>query len=259
MQRRSWSIPLGRVLGFPVDVHVSLLILLGLMLALGGDGFGLAGLILAALTFASVLLHELGHSVVARGLGVPILGISLFPFGGMAKMAGMPRGPRDEIAIAIAGPIVSLVLAAGFYVTAGLFPVGGGAAAALGYLARINGMLGLFNLLPALPMDGGRVFRAWLALKRPFLQATLTATRLSRFIAWGMIVTALFTNIWLALIGTFVLFAASREEWMARSGQANYGRFRSASIDHCGREQSSVMQASGPAIVSGLDTFRTRP
>lgn len=223
MQRKSWSIPLGRVLGFPIDVHVSLLIMLGLMLALGGEGFGFAGLILATFTFASVLLHELGHSVVARGLGVPILGISLFPFGGVAKMAGMPRGPRDEMAIAIAGPVVSLLLAATFYVGAGLFPANAGIAAALGYLAHINGMLGLFNLLPALPMDGGRVFRAWLALRRPFLQATLTATRLSRFLAWGMIGLSFFTNLWLAMIGAFVLFAASREEWLARSGHANYG------------------------------------
>lgn len=224
MQRRqrSWSIPLGRVLGFPIDVHLSLLLLLGLMLAFGGEGFGLAGLILAALTFASVLLHELGHSVVARGLGVPILGISLFPFGGMAKMAGMPRGPRDEMAIAIAGPVVSLLLAAGFAVGAAILPASAGAAAALGYLAHINVMLGAFNLLPALPMDGGRVYRAWLALRMPFLPATLKAIRLSRWIAWSMMALALFTNLWLALIATFVLFAANREEWLARSGYGHY-------------------------------------
>jgi Zn-dependent protease len=218
-----WSLSLGRILGFPVDVHISLIAMLALLLAFGGRGFGIAGLILAGLTFASVLLHELGHSVIARRRGVPILGISLYPFGGVAKMAGMPRGPRDEIAIAIAGPIVSIALAVGFYGLAQLGDPATGTAAALGYLSRINAMLGVFNLLPALPMDGGRVFRAWLALRRPFLDATLKATRLSRALAWGMIVLAMFTNLWLAFIGTFVLLAASREERLARSGAARYG------------------------------------
>jgi len=219
--RSRWSLSLGKVFGFPVDVHVSLVVLLGGLLLFGGEGFGLAGLLLAIAAFASVLLHEVGHAVVARALGVPILGISLFPFGGVAKMAGMPRGPRDEIAIAIAGPLVSLSLAGGLLILSGLAP--GGLGVLLGYLARINGMLGLFNLLPALPMDGGRVLRAWLAQRRGFVPATLTAVRVSRAVAWGMMGVGLVSaSIWLGLIGLFVLMAAGREEAMARSGLGHY-------------------------------------
>jgi Zn-dependent protease len=219
--RRSWSLSLGRVLGFPVDVHFTLLLFLGGLLLFGGESFGLGGLILALLLFASVLMHELGHSVVARWLGVPILGISLYPFGGMAKMAGMPRGPRGEIAIAIAGPLVSLALAGIFALLSGLFP--GAVGGVLGFLARINGMLGLFNLLPALPMDGGRVLRAWLAIRRGFVPATIQAVRVSKILAWGMIGLSVFASVWLALIGLFVLTVAAREEQMARAGLGHYG------------------------------------
>ena len=220
--RSRWSIPLGRVLGFPVDVHASLLIFLAALLLFGGDGFGLAGLLLSGLVFASVLVHELGHSVVARSLGVPILGISLFPFGGVAKMAGMPRGPRDEIAIALAGPVVSLSLAGTFLVLAGLLP--GGFSTLAGWLARINGMLGLFNLLPALPMDGGRVLRAWLARRQGFVPATLRAVKVSRVLAWGLVGGGLLAgHFWLGLIGFFVLLAAGREETRARAGVGHYG------------------------------------
>lgn len=213
---RSWSLPLGRVLGFPIDAHFSLVVFLGLLLFLGGDSFGLAGLLLASLTLASVVAHELGHSVVARRLGVPILGISLYPFGGMAKMAGMPRGPRDELWIAVAGPAVSLALAGAFGLASQLAV--GTLQPVFGFLMRINAMLGLFNLIPALPMDGGRVYRAWSATRHGFLGGTLRATRLSRVLAWGMILLGVFSSPWLVVIGGFVLFVGRREELMARMG-----------------------------------------
>ena len=247
--RSRWSLSLGRVFGFPVDVHLSLLLLLGGLLVFGGDGFGLAGLLLAVAAFSSVLVHEIGHALVARALGVPILGISLFPFGGIAKMPGPPRGPRDELAIAIAGPIVSLTLAGGLFLLSGLVP--GTVGALLFHLARINGMLGVFNLLPALPMDGGRVLRAWLARRGGFLPATLRAVRVSRIVAWGMVGVGLVSaNLWLGVIGLFVLMAAGREEAMVRAGLGHYRAPRAESTAYPAGSYTVSRDPLGNVIVS---------
>src|SRR3954467_12668198 len=106
----SWR--LGRVLGFPVEINLSfVLLLVAVLLGFGGFGFGLAGLVMVGLVFGSVLLHELGHALVARQYGVHVSGIELSFFGGAAKMVEMPRSANHEIAIAAAGPAVSLMLA----------------------------------------------------------------------------------------------------------------------------------------------------
>ncbi len=120
---------------------------------------GMAGLV------ASILFHELSHSVVARRFGLPIKGITLFIFGGVAEMEEEPASPGVELLMAIAGPIASFVLAVAFYLFAGAASVAGWPEAMLGvlrYLALINAMLAGFNLIPAFPLDGGRVFRALL-------------------------------------------------------------------------------------------------
>ena len=203
------SLSLGRILGFPVDVHFTLLILLAVVLLFGG---GVAGVALVALTFASVLAHELGHSVVARRLKVPIAGITLYPFGGVARMSAMPRGPGDEILIAAAGPAVSLALAGIFalpWLLTGL-PL-------FGQLAMVNGILGLFNLLPALPMDGGRIFRAALEGRLGHLGATRLATTVARWIAAAMGVVGLFTSPMLVLVALVVWFMAGAERRMAEA------------------------------------------
>ena len=146
----------------------------------------LVSVAISSLLFASILAHELGHSVVARARGVPIAGIDLHLFGGVAKMAAPPRSPSDEIAIALAGPAVSLLI--------------GGAAIALNaalpqsllvWLGGANLMLGLFNLLPALPLDGGRVLRAMLAKRRGLFGGTRVAVTVSRVIAVLLGVAAL--------------------------------------------------------------------
>ena len=203
------SLSLGRILGFPVDVHFTLLILLAVVLLFGG---GVAGVALVALTFASVLAHELGHSVVARRLRVPIAGITLYPFGGVARMSAMPRGPTDEILIAAAGPAVSLALAGGFalpWLVTGL-PL-------FGELATVNAILGLFNLLPALPMDGGRIFRAALEGRMGHLGATRLAATVARWLAAAMGVVGLFTSPMLVLVALVVWFMAGAERRMAEA------------------------------------------
>jgi Zn-dependent protease len=162
----------GRLLGFPIEVNPSFLLLLGLVLMFSG---GLTGLYVVLLGFASVLLHELGHAVVARRLGVRIAGIELRFFGGAAKMIDAPRTPGDEIAIAAAGPAVSFVLsglAFGLALASGL--------EVFHLLCWINLIIGLFNLTPALPMDGGRILRGLLAMRMSFTRATDIAIKVSR-------------------------------------------------------------------------------
>ena len=203
------SVSLGRILGFPVEVHFTLLLFLGLVLLMGG---GLGGVALMVLVFASVLAHELGHSVVARGLGVPILGITLYPFGGVAKMARLPDDPREEVVIAAAGPVVSLALGGAFWALGGILGSG-----LFVQLAGINAILGLFNLLPALPMDGGRIFRGLLQTRVGALRATRIAVRVARVLAVVMGIVGLFTSPMLVLIALLVWWMAGQEERAARA------------------------------------------
>jgi Zn-dependent protease/CBS domain-containing protein len=170
--------------------------------------------------FGSLVLHELAHAVVARRCGVGIKGITLFLFGGVAELAAEPRSASSEFWIAVAGPVMSMALSAGFGVLGGLAQLTGAAPVVtvlLSYLAMINLMLALFNMLPAFPLDGGRVYRALLWNRSgDLLSATRRATSLGRFLASGLILGggALFLlqgqpgGLWLVLIGFFLLSAA---------------------------------------------------
>jgi Zn-dependent protease/CBS domain-containing protein len=170
--------------------------------------------------FGSLLLHELGHSIVARYLGVPIKSITLFIFGGMAELGKEPSSALDEFWIALAGPVTSLALALGFWTIAqGAWLTSGSAALfeVASYLALVNLVLAIFNMLPAFPMDGGRVLRAYLWHKHgDVLAATRIAARSGMFFGYllmGLGVFALFqglfvTGMWQLMIGGFVLIAA---------------------------------------------------
>ncbi len=163
---------LGRLAGIPIRLRLSFFaLLLFVFLTMGGLG----GVFAVTLTFASVLVHELGHALVARRLGVGIAGIDLHFLGGAAMMVDPPRNAADEMVIAAAGPIVSLALAG----------LGFGLGAATGVaifetLGWVNLILGLFNLIPALPMDGGRILRAALARRMSYRAATDLAVKVSR-------------------------------------------------------------------------------
>ena len=204
-----WAFGIGRYFGIPVRVHVTLLVLLAVMFAgASSTAIGLQGLFLSVLLFASVLVHELGHALVARRFGVGTKEILLLPIGGAAMLADHPKRPRDELLIALAGPAVSLALA-------GLSWLGHLALAltALADLAVVNLVLGLFNLVPAFPLDGGRVLRAALALRLGQLRATRAAARLGRLLAVGFIVFALYAGeLVLGFIGAFIFIAAFSEE-----------------------------------------------
>jgi len=171
--------------------------------------------------FASLLLHELAHSIVARRLGVPIKSITLFLFGGVAELEAEPKSALTELWIAIAGPIMSLALAFGFWSLSGMATLTSTAptgVSVLSYLALINLMLALFNMVPAFPLDGGRVLRAYLWYRSgDVLAATRMATRSGTFFAYFLMalgVTALFqgavaAGLWQIMIGGFVLVAAN--------------------------------------------------
>ncbi len=218
-------------------VHWSFLALVLVLLSMTGPG----GIPLLLLVFGSVFLHELGHSLVAMRFGIRVTDITFWPLGGMARMTEIPENPKVEGAIALAGPAVNFVLAALFGLTllfspgaggAGLFGIGSptgptGWAGLARWAIEINLLLGVFNLVPAFPMDGGRVLRAYLALERPWLRATELAVGVGRQLALATILASVIACPisfatgsqfpWtLPLIAGFVWVSGGRELWAVR-------------------------------------------
>jgi Zn-dependent protease len=225
------GLQIARVFGIPIHLHptwfvVFLLVALTLDATIAAQAPGvppafrwLAAGSTALLFFASILLHELGHSLVARRHRIPVRSITLFFFGGVAAIDRDPPTPRAELEIAIAGPITSALLALAFTLFARTLATGGADALMFGWLARINLSVAIFNLLPGLPLDGGRVLRAWLwARKGDPHQATRLAARVGQTLAYGLIglgaAVALsggnaMGGLWLAFIGWFLLTASA--------------------------------------------------
>jgi len=201
----------------PIRIHFSL----GLAFILLVYHWGLSGIPAGLILFASVLVHELGHAFMARRLGISTRSIHLHLLGGTAALSETPESPADEIMIAAAGPVVSLFLAAlglslssllGMPSSTTLSSVSG----VLSFFGAVNLMLGLFNLIPALPMDGGRIFRGFLARKMRHTKATQVAGRVARVIAVGLGIVGIFSaNLSLTLIALFVFFLSRQEEHMA--------------------------------------------
>jgi Zn-dependent protease/predicted transcriptional regulator len=227
------SINLIKVFGFQVKVDISWIIIAALVtwsLAVGFFPHYLEGLrpmdywILAVIgalgLFFSIIFHEFWHSVVARKMGVPIRGITLFVFGGVAEMEEDPKTPKSEFLIAIAGPLASLFLALVFYLLFGLtakMELTPGITSVFMYLALINLILAIFNLIPAFPMDGGRILRAILwHLKKDLRWATKTAANMGSifgFVLMGLGLLNIFTGnliggLWYFIIGMFIRFVA---------------------------------------------------
>ena len=227
------NVPLGRILGIPIGLDYSwFLIFVLLTWMLGGSYYPaefknwppllywVMGAVTAIMLFASVLLHELGHSVVAIRYKIPVRSITLFIFGGVAQIGAEAPSAIAEFWIAVAGPAVSLSLALFF---SALKPVTSGIEPLLGlvkYLAYINFALVLFNLIPGYPLDGGRVFRAivWASTKN-MRRATLVAAKLGRFFGFLFIFTGVWRmfsgdfggGLWMAFIGWFLDNAASTQ------------------------------------------------
>jgi Zn-dependent protease len=202
-----WRI--GSLLGFPVEISWSFLLLLVVaMLAFGV----VSALLVIPIVFASVLLHELGHAVVARKLGVRVLGIELGFFGGAAKMVELPRSANHEVVIAAAGPAVSLLLSGAGFALGALTSVE--AFTAFGWL---NLVIAGFNLLPALPMDGGRILRALLTRRMDFVAATDLAVKVARGFAIGFAVIGVAVGAYqLLLLAPVLWMMGTQERWVAR-------------------------------------------
>ncbi len=219
------SLRIGRLLGVPLQVHWSFLFLLALVVAAewsAGTGAIVGGLVWVAALFACVVAHELAHCIVARRRGGRVLGILLLPIGGMSRMEQIPSSPSDEAAIAAVGPATSLLLgglflAVGAALGSAVWPptlVTGSWWARLGWM---NLLLAAFNLLPALPMDGGRVLRAALSRRLSRPTATRAAATVAHLLAIALIVAGVFYDFLLVVIGVFVFFGASREVAVARA------------------------------------------
>lgn len=194
----------------PIRLHGSFLVLatmlLGWELLRGGPVAALGALVLGVAIFGSVLLHELGHALAGRLYGIETRDITLYPFGGVARMAGARLAPVPELVVSLAGPAVNFILAGLALALAGLeVPVAR-------ELAVLNIVLGVFNLLPAFPMDGGRVLRAVLSLRMDPVRATLRALQLSRVFAWLFVIAGPLSGSWsLALVGGLLLLAGRQE------------------------------------------------
>lgn len=212
-----WRI--GSLLGFPVEISWSFLLLLAVSLVAFGGG---SAVFVTLLAFGSVLLHELGHAVVARRLGVRVSGIELGFFGGAAKMVELPRSANHEIAIAAAGPAVSLVLAGLGFGLGGL--TGWGLLSLVGW---INVVIAAFNLLPALPMDGGRILRALLTRRMDFVSATDLAVKISRgFVIAFALAGLAWGQLQLLLLAPLLWMMGTQERWGARMMAQRYVRTR---------------------------------
>ena len=195
---------LGSILGFPIEINLTFVFLLVFAFITWG---GFSGVAFLLLIFTSVLLHELGHALVARKLGVHIVGIELHFFGGAAKMANPPKSAKDEILIAVAGPAVSLLIGVISLTIVFFVPI-----EVITRLAVANFFLCVFNLIPALPMDGGRILRASLSGKLGKVRATEISVYVARFFAVGLGILGIANSqFFLAALALMLWFMASQE------------------------------------------------
>jgi Zn-dependent protease len=236
---------LGRIVGVRIGVNWSVVVIFTLIVVgLSAGRFPVlhpdedtfayvaAGLAAGIVFFASLLAHELAHAVVARRNGVAVEGITLWLLGGVAKLSGEPPNPGADLRIAGIGPLVSVVLAVVFGVVAVLFDAVGLPGLVVGvmaWLALINAVLAVFNLIPAAPLDGGRILRAFLWWRTgDRTRAAVGAARSGRTFGWALIALGAaialfgggFGGIWIALIGWFITSAARAEEEHALVGEA---------------------------------------
>ncbi len=222
----------ARIFGIPIKIHWTLLVfipILGFLIASNieniaqlpfldldvtalesQEGRLFAGFTVTIGLFVSVLLHELGHAWVALRNDIGVRQITLWIFGGLAQLEGITQEPKAEAKIAIAGPVVSLALggmpAAFLLVDPGAF-----VKFLVGYLAYLNVVLAAFNMLPAFPLDGGRLLRAFLAMRMPFAKATDLASDIGKGLAVLMGLAGLFGSVWLILIAFFIYMGATQE------------------------------------------------
>lgn len=224
----SWSLKIVRLFGINVYIHWTFLILLGwiFMSSIGAgqstsEALISIGFVLAL--FACVVFHEYGHALTARRFGVPTRSITLLPIGGVASLEKMPEKPKEELLVAIAGPAVNVIIALlifGYMQLAGItIPTSqledpsqlSLSEMFIPNLLFVNVILVLFNMIPAFPMDGGRVLRALLSMRMDRSQATEVAAKIGQFLAIGFVFLGFMYDFWLIFIGLFIFLGASGE------------------------------------------------
>lgn len=239
----TWSFAIGRLLGSELRVHATFFLLLAWIgwsaYEQGGPPAAIENVAFVLALFACVVAHEFGHALMARRFGIKTPDITLLPIGGMARLERMPENPREEVLVALAGPAVNVVIAAAIFV---VIPYGPGtmddiqnlSGSFMFRLATLNLFLAVFNLIPAFPMDGGRVLRAVLAMFMPRVKATRVAGSAGQVVAFAMGLWGLNTgNLILLLIAVFIFMAASAEtsevalQSMARNLQARHAMITS--------------------------------
>jgi Zn-dependent protease/CBS domain-containing protein len=219
-----WSLTIGRIAGTEIRLHITFLLFLAWIgiadYVAGGAAAALDSLAFIALVFLCVTLHEFGHIAMGRRFGIKTPQVILSPIGGIASMERMPEKPMQELLVAIAGPLVNVAIA---LLLIAVFGLGLTGAAGLDFdsatlaerLLLVNITLVLFNLVPAFPMDGGRVLRALLAMKMGAARATAIAARIGQGFAALFVVLGLFYSPVLMLVGVFIYFAAAAEQQTA--------------------------------------------
>jgi Zn-dependent protease len=223
-----WQWKLGTFAGIDVFVHATFLLLIGWV----GYSHWLAheswakvaeGILFILALFLCVVLHEYGHALTARKYGIKTRDITLYPIGGVARLERMPEKPIEELWVALMGPAVNVVIAAllfaYLFVTNGLIPIDEltvSTGSFIGRLMVVNVFLVLFNLLPAFPMDGGRVLRALLAMRMDYVRATQVAAGIGQGMAFLFGLVGLFGNPFLLFIAFFVWIGASQEANMVQ-------------------------------------------
>lgn len=230
-----WSISLGRIAGTEVRIHLTFFLLIIWFAvsagARGGQAAAIEAVVFLLAVFACVLAHEYGHVLTARHYGIGTRDITLLPIGGVASIERMPENPKQELLIALAGPAVNVVIAFVLFTVFGARLDPERIAAAVEdqridfttRLALVNVMLVLFNLIPAFPMDGGRVLRALLSYRLDRARATRIAAGIGQAAAFGLGFLGLFGNPMLLFIALFVFLAARHESYAVELGEATKG------------------------------------
>ena len=258
------ALRIGRIFGIPIYLHLTFLvivplfvylfsappnqaILLGVPLSFNDLPAALwvkyfFGTLATVFFFVTILAHEIAHSYLAQKYGVTIKSITLMIFGGVSQMEDVPRKDGQEWRMAVAGPLTSLGIGAGAYVAwLGLKGIAdppvwlAGTVILLGLMGIYNLLLAGFNLIPAFPMDGGRVLRSLLAERMPFLDATRRAARIGRYFAIGMALFGIFFNFFFIVIALFVYIAATEEEQATAISESlqgmTVGKLMAASVE----------------------------
>jgi Zn-dependent protease/CBS domain-containing protein len=230
-----WQWRLGKFFGIDVYVHATFLLLIawvGYSHWLANQNWGevLSGIVFILALFACVILHEYGHALTARKFGVKTRDITIYPIGGVARLERMPEKPIEELWVALMGPavnvVIALILFAYLFLTSSLFQLGDLSIASGSFLGRllvVNIILVLFNLLPAFPMDGGRVLRAVLAMRMDYVRATQIAATIGQGMALLFGLIGLFGNASLLFIAFFIWIGASQESSMTQMKNAISG------------------------------------